>query len=235
MLSLMLNLVAGTEHGHLGVNLTDPECCLGAWTLLRMYPGAWALVWVPGRPVLTPNLSFHAPFAISLKLPTKILKEAHHHHTKLLLLWLHDVFSRCKAEQEKKPHTKSTKAIQSTKTKLSKSKKEVKLTNVCRQFTYTQVNLRAKLHTAVNVEDVRREVTIMNVLLNHPNMVKLRETYEDDENVHLVIELCTSGKLFDQQENHCGDGEDVPLFLFLMHLQDRLRNFFLRNQIMIAL
>ncbi|CAH8391098.1 unnamed protein product [Eruca vesicaria subsp. sativa] len=57
---------------------------------------------------------------------------------------------------------------------------------------------KRKLRTPVDVEDVRREVSIMSTLPDHPNVVKLRETYEDSENVHLVMELCEGGELFDR-------------------------------------
>ncbi|CAN7021490.1 unnamed protein product [Brassica rapa subsp. trilocularis] len=57
---------------------------------------------------------------------------------------------------------------------------------------------KRKLRTAVDVEDVRREVAIMSTLPDHPNVVKLRATYEDGENVHLVMELCEGGELFDR-------------------------------------
>ncbi|KAF8104242.1 hypothetical protein N665_0176s0052 [Sinapis alba] len=57
---------------------------------------------------------------------------------------------------------------------------------------------KRKLRTAVDVEDVRREVAIMSTLPEHPNVVKLKATYEDGENVHLVMELCEGGELFDR-------------------------------------
>ncbi|KAL1216717.1 Calcium-dependent protein kinase 30 [Cardamine amara subsp. amara] len=57
---------------------------------------------------------------------------------------------------------------------------------------------KRKLRTAVDVEDVRREVKIMSTLPDHPNVVKLKATYEDNENVHLVMELCEGGELFDR-------------------------------------
>ncbi|XP_019154469.1 PREDICTED: calcium-dependent protein kinase 10-like isoform X2 [Ipomoea nil] len=57
---------------------------------------------------------------------------------------------------------------------------------------------KKKLRTAVDIEDVRREVAIMSSLPDHPNIVKLRATYEDDEAVHLVMELCEGGELFDR-------------------------------------
>ncbi|ESQ34907.1 hypothetical protein EUTSA_v10007293mg [Eutrema salsugineum] len=57
---------------------------------------------------------------------------------------------------------------------------------------------KRKLRTAVDIEDVRREVAIMSTLPEHPNVVKLKATYEDNENVHLVMELCEGGELFDR-------------------------------------
>ncbi|KAJ4840680.1 Calcium-dependent protein kinase 32 [Turnera subulata] len=57
---------------------------------------------------------------------------------------------------------------------------------------------KKKLRTAVDIEDVRREVEIMRHLPKHPNIVSLKDTYEDDNAVHLVMELCEGGELFDR-------------------------------------
>ncbi|CAN8312520.1 unnamed protein product [Cochlearia groenlandica] len=57
---------------------------------------------------------------------------------------------------------------------------------------------KRKLRTSVDVDDVRREVAIMSTLPSHPNVVKLKAVYEDNENVHLVMELCGGGELFDR-------------------------------------
>ncbi|KAL6549338.1 Calcium-dependent protein kinase 10 [Orobanche hederae] len=57
---------------------------------------------------------------------------------------------------------------------------------------------KKKLLTAVDIEDVRREVAIMSSLPEHVNIVRLRATYEDSEAVHLVMELCEGGELFDR-------------------------------------
>ncbi|KAL7115134.1 hypothetical protein ACP275_04G165700 [Erythranthe tilingii] len=57
---------------------------------------------------------------------------------------------------------------------------------------------KKKLRTAVDIEDVRREVAIMSSMPEHPNIVKLRATYEDSQAVHLVMELCEGGELFDR-------------------------------------
>ncbi|KAK4281874.1 hypothetical protein QN277_013320 [Acacia crassicarpa] len=57
---------------------------------------------------------------------------------------------------------------------------------------------KKKLRTAIDIEDVRREVEIMKHLPEHPNIVTLKNTYEDDNAVHLVMELCEGGELFDR-------------------------------------
>lgn len=41
--------------------------------------------------------------------------------------------------------------------------------------------------------------------LDHPNVIKLYEVYEDDKCIHLVLEYCSGGELYDQlhsQEGH---------------------------------
>lgn len=57
---------------------------------------------------------------------------------------------------------------------------------------------KRKLRTAVDVEDVRREVAIMKHLPRSPSIVCLREACEDENAVHLVMELCEGGELFDR-------------------------------------
>lgn len=57
---------------------------------------------------------------------------------------------------------------------------------------------KRKLRTAIDIEDVRREVVIMHHLPPHPHIVGLKGVYEDDNAVHLVMELCEGGELFDR-------------------------------------
>ncbi|EXB99432.1 Calcium-dependent protein kinase 13 [Morus notabilis] len=57
---------------------------------------------------------------------------------------------------------------------------------------------KRKLRTAVDIEDVRREVAIMKHLPKNSSIVTLREACEDDNAVHLVMELCEGGELFDR-------------------------------------
>ncbi|KAL0702712.1 hypothetical protein Bca4012_058834 [Brassica carinata] len=58
--------------------------------------------------------------------------------------------------------------------------------------------LKKKLRTAVDIEDVRREPEIMRHMPEHPNLVALKESYEDENAVHLVMDLCEGGELFDR-------------------------------------
>lgn len=57
---------------------------------------------------------------------------------------------------------------------------------------------KKKLRTAVDIEDVRREVEIMKHMPKHPNIVSLKDSFEDDDAVHIVMELCEGGELFDR-------------------------------------
>lgn len=58
--------------------------------------------------------------------------------------------------------------------------------------------LKKKLKNSVDIDDVRKEVEIMKNLPKHPNIVTLKDTYEDDNAVHIVMELCEGGELFDR-------------------------------------
>uniref|UniRef100_A0A0D9WVR6 non-specific serine/threonine protein kinase n=1 Tax=Leersia perrieri TaxID=77586 RepID=A0A0D9WVR6_9ORYZ len=57
---------------------------------------------------------------------------------------------------------------------------------------------KRKLVSEEDVEDVRREIQIMHHLAGHPNVVSIVGAYEDAVAVHLVMELCAGGELFDR-------------------------------------
>lgn len=57
---------------------------------------------------------------------------------------------------------------------------------------------KRKLITADDIEDVRREIQIMHHLAGHPNVVEIKGVYEDRQYVHLVMEVCSGGELFDR-------------------------------------
>jgi len=46
-------------------------------------------------------------------------------------------------------------------------------------------------------EGLMREVNLM-IQLDHPNIIKLYEVYENEKNIYLIMELCTGGELFDR-------------------------------------
>ncbi|KAL0432142.1 UNVERIFIED_CONTAM: Calcium-dependent protein kinase [Sesamum latifolium] len=57
---------------------------------------------------------------------------------------------------------------------------------------------KRKLLCRDDYEDVWREVQIMHHLSEHPTVVRIKGTYEDNLYVHLVMELCAGGELFDR-------------------------------------
>ncbi|KAI5386915.1 CDPK-related kinase 5 [Lathyrus oleraceus] len=56
---------------------------------------------------------------------------------------------------------------------------------------------KAKMTTAIAIEDVRREVKILRALNGHSNLVQFYDSFEDQENVYIVMELCEGGELLD--------------------------------------
>lgn len=57
---------------------------------------------------------------------------------------------------------------------------------------------KAKMTTAIAIEDVRREVKILRALTGHNNLVQFYDAYEDHTNVYVVMELCEGGELLDR-------------------------------------
>ncbi|KAL5567688.1 hypothetical protein UlMin_024263 [Ulmus minor] len=57
---------------------------------------------------------------------------------------------------------------------------------------------KAKMTTAIGIEDVRREVKILKALSGHRNLVKFYDAFEDANNVYIVMELCEGGELLDR-------------------------------------
>ncbi|XP_030527313.1 calcium-dependent protein kinase 29 [Rhodamnia argentea] len=57
---------------------------------------------------------------------------------------------------------------------------------------------RPKLTTPMDIENVRREIMILEHLSGQPNIVEFKGAYGDKQNVHLVMELCSGGELFDR-------------------------------------
>ncbi|CAL0301163.1 unnamed protein product [Lupinus luteus] len=58
--------------------------------------------------------------------------------------------------------------------------------------------LKRKLVSKADKEDIKREIQIMQHLSGQPNIVEFKGAYEDRYSVHLVMELCAGGELFDR-------------------------------------
>jgi calcium-dependent protein kinase len=49
----------------------------------------------------------------------------------------------------------------------------------------------------VKIEVLKRELEIL-MEVNHPNIIRLIEVHKDEKYIHLIMELCTGGALFDR-------------------------------------
>ena len=62
-----------------------------------------------------------------------------------------------------------------------------------------------RLLTKSHAADFEKEVGILKSM-DHPNIVKLYETFWDKQNVYLVMEICSGGELFDRITEYGADG-----------------------------
>jgi len=72
---------------------------------------------------------------------------------------------------------------------------------------------KRKLISKEDVDDVRREIQIMHHLAGHRNIVTIKGAYEDSLYVHIVMELCSGGELFDRiiQRGHYSEQKAAEL------------------------
>ncbi|KAE8721850.1 Calcium-dependent protein kinase 5 [Hibiscus syriacus] len=103
---------------------------------------------------------------------------------------------------------------------------------------------KRKLISKEDVEDVRREIQIMHHLAGHKNIVTIKGAYEDTLYVHIVMELCSGGELFDRiiQRGHYSERKAAELTkiivgvveachsLGVMHRDLKPENFLLVNK-----
>ncbi|XP_047321759.1 calcium-dependent protein kinase 26 [Impatiens glandulifera] len=103
---------------------------------------------------------------------------------------------------------------------------------------------KRKLISKDDVDDVRREIQIMHHLAGHTNIVTIKGAYEDPLYVHIVMELCAGGELFDRiiQRGHYSERRAAQLTkiiagvvqachsLGVMHRDLKPENFLLVNR-----
>ncbi|XP_047325482.1 CDPK-related kinase 4-like [Impatiens glandulifera] len=66
------------------------------------------------------------------------------------------------------------------------------------QSVAVKIISKAKMTTAISIEDVRREVKILKALSGHKHLIKFYDAFEDAHNVYIVMELCEGGELLDR-------------------------------------
>ncbi|KAL3514928.1 hypothetical protein ACH5RR_021830 [Cinchona calisaya] len=103
---------------------------------------------------------------------------------------------------------------------------------------------KRKLISKEDVEDVRREIQIMHHLAGQKHIVTIKGAYEDPLYVHIVMELCAGGELFDRiiQRGHYSERKAAQLTkiivgvveachsLGVMHRDLKPENFLLINK-----
>ncbi|KAH9803680.1 calcium-dependent protein kinase 9 [Citrus sinensis] len=79
---------------------------------------------------------------------------------------------------------------------------------------------KRKLVKDVEKDDVRREIEIMRHLSGQPNIVQFKAAYEDDQFVHIVMELCAGGELFDRivARGHYSERAAASVFRVIMNV-----------------
>lgn len=104
--------------------------------------------------------------------------------------------------------------------------------------------LKRKLVNKQDREDIKREIQIMQHLSGQQNIVEFRGAYEDRQSVHLVMELCSGGELFDKiiAQGHYTEKAAAALcraivnvvhhchFMGVMHRDLKPENFLLSNK-----
>lgn len=66
-----------------------------------------------------------------------------------------------------------------------------------RKYACKSISKR-KLVSKNDKEDIKREIQIMQHLSGQPNIVEFKGSYEDKQSVHVCMELCAGGELFDR-------------------------------------
>jgi calcium-dependent protein kinase len=144
-------------------------------------------------------------------------------------------------------HTENVKDFYTVGRKLGQG--QFNVTDLCaekstgKEFACKSIAKR-KLISMEDVDDMRRELCIMHHLSGHPNIVTIKGAYEDVTSVHLVMELCAGGELFDQiiQRGHYSETKAAELTwtivgvieachsLGVMHRDLKPENFLFSNQ-----
>ena len=95
---------------------------------------------------------------------------------------------------------------------------------------------------SLQLRQISREISI-HMGLNHPRLVPLYAAFEDDEGIHLVMQLAEQGDLFGElsrqggflQEEYVAVRVALPLLKALAYLHERVRVWDLGGEVAIVL
>lgn len=68
--------------------------------------------------------------------------------------------------------------------------------------------LDKKVMDKEDIETVKNEVGVM-LTIDHPNIVKYIEQYQDERFVYLVMQMCSGGNLFDSYDKAIKNGQAI--------------------------
>ncbi|KAF5752918.1 CROOKED family protein [Tripterygium wilfordii] len=88
---------------------------------------------------------------------------------------------------------------------------------------------KAKMTTAIAIEDVRREVKILRALTGHNNLVQFYDAYEDHDNVYIIMELCEGGELLDRILSRGGKYTEIDAKAVLIQILNVVAFFHLQG------
>ncbi|XP_076890856.1 CDPK-related kinase 3-like [Bidens hawaiensis] len=77
---------------------------------------------------------------------------------------------------------------------------------------------KAKMTTAISIEDVRREVKILRALSGHKHLIQFYDACEDANNVYIVMELCEGGELLDRILSRGGKYTEADAKLIIVQI-----------------
>lgn len=90
-----------------------------------------------------------------------------------------------------------------------------------RQFACKSIS-KSKIKTKEDEDDIKREIQILKHLSGLPNVVEFMGAYEDVKSVHIVMEFCAGGELFDEikAKGHYSERAAAPIFRAIINFVD---------------
>eukprot|EP00210_Caulerpa_lentillifera_P007276 g6958.t1 len=97
-----------------------------------------------------------------------------------------------------------------------------------RKYACKSISKR-KIVNQEDIDDVRREIEILRHLNGHPNVCEFRGAFEDRHNIHIVLELCTGGELFDRivQRGHYSEKDAAECVRTMLKVVQHCHDFFI--------